>query len=137
MITIIDDFYQILKSSAKYLRFVFLTGVSKFSGTSISSDLNNLDDITLVKDCGTICGYIHRELEDYFKEYIKKLADEESLTFEETLKQINFSMMIIVGIGTNKVYNPFSTSLFKNRDFSNYWFETGTPTFLIETLKKE
>jgi hypothetical protein len=45
-------------------------------------------------------------------------------------------MMIIVGIGTNKVYNPFSTSLFKNRDFSNYWFETGTPTFLVETLKK-
>lgn len=57
---IIDDFYQILKSSAKYLRFVFLTGVSKFSGISISSDLNNLDDITLVKDCGTICGYPQR-----------------------------------------------------------------------------
>jgi hypothetical protein len=134
---ILHDFYQVLKTNDEYLRFTFLTGVSRFSGTSIFSGLNNPDDITLVKDYGTICGYTHSELEEYFKEYIGELANEESLTYGETLNRINFWYDGYSWDGKNKVYNPFSTLLLlKNRDFSNYWFKTGTPTFLVETLKK-
>jgi hypothetical protein len=134
---ILHNFYQVLKTNDKYLKFIFLTGVSKFSGTSIFSGLNNPDDITLVKDYGTICGYTHIELEEYFKEYIEKLANAESLTYGETLNHINFWYDGYSWDGENKVYNPFSTLLLlKNRDFSNYWFKTGTPTFLVETLKK-
>ncbi|WP_157077615.1 P-loop NTPase family protein, partial [Methanobrevibacter curvatus] len=121
-----------------FLEFIFITGISKFSSTSIFSGLNNPKDITLSKNYAKICGYTHSELEDYFKEHIENLANEESLSYEETIAKIEYWYDGYTWDGKNKVYNPFSTLLlFDECEFSNYWFSSGTPTFLMETLKKE
>ncbi|WP_067092190.1 ATP-binding protein, partial [Methanobrevibacter curvatus] len=134
----LNNFYQSLKANDEFLKFIFITGISKFSSTSIFSGLNNPKDITLNKDYATICGYTHIELEEYFKEHIENLANEESLSYEETLAKIEYWYDGYTWDGENKVYNPFSTLLlFDERKFSNYWFSSGTPTFLIELLKKE
>ncbi|MCL2116251.1 MAG: AAA family ATPase, partial [Methanobrevibacter sp.] len=132
----LSGFYQVLKASDEYLRFIFLTGVTKFSKTSIFSGLNNLDDITFNKDFSCICGYTQEELEDNFKDYLIKLQDELSYTNEEALEKIKHWYDGYSWDGKNKVYNPFSVlKLFKNNEFTDYWFETGTPEFLIDVLK--
>ncbi|KZX12967.1 ATP-binding protein [Methanobrevibacter curvatus] len=134
----LNNFYQSLKANDEFIKFIFITGISKFSSTSIFSGLNNPKDITLSKNYTKICGYTHKELEDYFKEHIENLANEESLSYEETIAKIEYWYDGYTWDGKNKVYNPFSTLLlFDEREFSNYWFSSGTPTFLIETLKKE
>ncbi|KZX12112.1 ATP-binding protein [Methanobrevibacter curvatus] len=134
----LNNFFQSLKANDEFLEFIFITGISKFSSTSIFSGLNNPKDITLSKNYAKICGYTHRELEDYFKEHIENLANEEPLNYEETIAKIEYWYNGYTWDGKNKVYNPFSTLLlFDECEFSNYWFNSGTPTFLIETLKKE
>ncbi|GAA5818359.1 MAG: conserved hypothetical protein [Methanobrevibacter sp. CfCl-M3] len=133
---ILHDFYQILKSQDDNLRFVFLTGVSKFVGTSIFSGLNSPDDLTIDKEFSTICGYTQDELEHYFKPYMNNLADEIGITVGEILTGIKEWYNGYSWDGKNFVYNPQSTlSLFKKKEFNNYWFKTGTPTFLLELLK--
>ncbi|MDR2544101.1 MAG: ATP-binding protein [Methanobrevibacter sp.] len=133
---ILHDFYQILKSQDDNLRFVFLTGVSKFVGTSIFSGLNNLIDITLSNKFSTICGYTQDELENYFKLYIVNLSKEFDIDVESTLLSIKEWYNGYSWDGKNFVYNPQSTlSLFGEMEFNNYWFKTGTPTFLLEILK--
>ncbi|KZX12799.1 ATP-binding protein [Methanobrevibacter curvatus] len=135
---ILNRFYQVLKASDEFLKFVFITGISKFSSTSIFSGLNNPIDLTLNNNYSTICGYSHTELELYFKEHIKRLGEKESLNYKETLNKIELWYDGYSWDGKNKVYNPFSTlQLFFKREFSNYWFKSGTPTFLMELLKKE
>ena len=119
------DFYSVIKQNDRFIRFVFITGVSKFSKMSLFSGLNNLNDITLHADFGNICGYTHQDLETYFKEY---LVD---VDLEEVRKWYN---------GYNyfgdKVYNPFDILLFisNNHEFRNYWWSTGNPSFLINLL---
>ncbi|MDR3063088.1 MAG: AAA family ATPase, partial [Methanobrevibacter sp.] len=134
----LNNFYQSLKANDEFLKFIFITGISKFSSTSIFSGLNNPTDLTLNENYGEICGYTHRELEEYFKEHIENLAIKESLNYKETVNKIEHFYDGYSWDGKTKVYNPFSTlQLFNNRKFSNYWFSSGTPTFLIEILKKE
>ncbi|KZX12246.1 ATP-binding protein [Methanobrevibacter curvatus] len=134
----LNNFYQSLKANDEFLKFIFITGISKFSSTSIFSGLNNPNDITLDKDYTKICGYTHKELEECFKDHIENLANEESLNYKETLGKIEHWYDGYSWDGKTKVYNPFSTLfLFNKREFSNYWFSSGTPTFLMETLKKE
>ena len=134
---VLSGFYQVLKSNDKYLRFIFLTGVSKFSKTSIFSGLNNLNDITLNKNFACICGYTHQELKNQFKDYINLLKDDLSLSENQVFEKINFWYDGYSWDGENKVYNPFSTlKLFNSYEFSDYWFDTGTPEFLINVLKK-
>ncbi|MDR3062643.1 MAG: ATP-binding protein, partial [Methanobrevibacter sp.] len=134
----LNNFYKTLKANDDFLKFIFITGISKFSSTSIFSGLNNPKDITLSKNYTKICGYTHSELEEYFKEHIENLANEESLSYEETLAKVEYWYDGYTWDGENKVYNPFSTLLlFDERKFSNYWFSSGTPTFLMEILKKE
>ncbi|MDR3366071.1 MAG: ATP-binding protein [Prevotellaceae bacterium] len=135
--SILHDFYQVLKASDDYIKFIFLTGVSKFSGLSVFSALNNLDDITLNMDYGSICCYTQEELESYFSEYIDIVARDNSLSTSELLDRIKVWYTGYSWDGKASVYNPFSTlSFFRNREFNNYWFRTATPTFLIEILKK-
>jgi len=134
---ILHDFYQILKAADEHLRFVFLTGVSKFAGVSIFSGLNNLRDITLVEEYATICGYTQQELEYYFTAYIDLLSEKLAVNRNDALEMIRNWYDGYSWDGRNSVYNPFSTLLlFAEREINNYWFRTGTPTFLIETLKK-
>ncbi len=121
------DFYTKIKENDEYLRFAFLTGVSKFSKVSLFSGLNNLEDISLNPDYGTVCGYTQRDVDTVFAPYLKGVDMEQ---VKRWYNGYNF-------LG-DKVYNPFDILLFiKNQQmFKNYWFETGTPRFLIELIKK-
>jgi len=121
-------FYTVIKDSDAYVRFAFLTGVSKFSKVSIFSGLNNLVDISLNPKYYKICGYTHNNLLNEFKEHLEG-ADLEEV--REWYNGYNF-------LGKEKVYNPFDILLFidSGLEFNNYWFKTATPTFLIKLLEK-
>ncbi|MDR3267819.1 MAG: ATP-binding protein [Tannerella sp.] len=135
--TIIHDFYQVMKGADDYLRFIFLTGVSKFAGLSVFSALNNLHDITLSDDYAAICGYTQKELEDNFPEYIDRTARHNGMTDEELLAKIRYWYDGYTWDGKTSLYNPFSTLMFfAEHWFAGYWFDTGTPTFLIEILQR-
>jgi hypothetical protein len=134
----LHDFYQAVKASDEHLRFVFLAGVSQFSGESIFAGLNKLNDITMNAKYASICGYTQEELEDNFKEYIESVSEVMGMTKEEVLSAIKKWYNGYSWDGKTFAYNPFSTLLFfKNKRFNEYWFETGTPTFLIKQIKKK
>jgi hypothetical protein len=135
--TMVHDFYQVMKGADDYLRFIFLTGVSKFSGLSVFSALNNPHDITLSDDYAAICGYTQKELEDNFPEYIDKTAKHFGMTGDELPAKIRYWYNGYTWDGKTSVYNPFSTLMFFSEQwFAEYWFDTGTPTFLIDILQR-
>ncbi|MDR0546240.1 MAG: ATP-binding protein [Dysgonamonadaceae bacterium] len=135
--TIIHDFYQIIKGSDDHIRFVLLTGVSKFSGMSVFSALNNLRDITLDETYSTICGITQKELEENFADHIQAVADKYKRSKEQMLADIKQWYNGYSWDGETSVYNPFSTLNFlQEKTFRQYWFNTGTPTFLINILKE-
>ncbi len=121
-------FYSVLKDSDPYLELVFITGVSAFSKVSIFSDLNNLYNLSLVAPARTLLGITQEELEHYFEKPLAKLDKEEVRRWYN-----GYSWG-----GTEKVYNPFSIlSFFRGGgEYRNFWFETGTPTFLVKEMKK-
>jgi hypothetical protein len=118
------NFYSVLKAQGAHLRFVMLTGVSKFSKVSLFSGLNNLEDITLDPRFGSLCGYTQQELETVFHEHL----DQVDLTqVQKWYNGYNFL--------AEPVYNPFDVLLYlRNRQFKSYWFETDTPTFLVDLI---
>ena len=122
----IKGLYSIIKGCDEYVRFAFLTGVSKFSKASIFSGLNMLQDISLNPKFGNICGYTQANIENEFKEYLKGVDLEKLKTW---YNGYNFLK--------DPLYNPFDILLFISNDFvyKNYWFTTGTPTFLIKLIK--
>ncbi|WP_297890106.1 AAA family ATPase, partial [Sulfurihydrogenibium sp.] len=123
---VLKDFYSVLKDADPYLHLVFLTGVSRFSKVSIFSGLNQLMDITLLPEFATICGYTQTELETVFEDRIKDFDKEEVKRWYNGYNWLGES-----------VYNPFDILLlFANKMFRPYWFETGTPTFLIKMFQK-
>jgi hypothetical protein len=133
---VLHDFYQVLKGADEHIRFIFMTGISKFSGLAIFSSLNNLSDITLHEDYATICGYTQAELESNFSDYMDNAGRRLNMSREELLTGIRTMYNGYSWDGATSVYNPFSTMLFfYNRQFDTYWFRTGTPTFLIDMLK--
>jgi Predicted AAA-ATPase/PD-(D/E)XK nuclease superfamily len=120
---ILKAFYSVLKDADPHLKLVFITGVSKFSRVSIFSDLNNLTDITTDKYFGAICGISEAELEASFVEELK-VFDRNRI--KEWYNGYSWDLRV-------SVYNPFSLlHFFRGEEFKNYWFETGTPTFLIK-----
>jgi hypothetical protein len=132
----LHDFYQVLKASDDHLRLIFLTGVSKFSKVSIFSGLNNLIDMTLDPRFSTICGYTQQELETCFAAYLDDFAQQSNITLPELLDEIRFNYNGYSWDGTHSVYNPFSTLLLlAKKQFIDYWFESGTPTFLVDLIK--
>ena len=131
-------FYGVLKSADGDLRFAMLTGVTKFSKVSVFSDLNNLRDLSMLEQYTEICGISEKELHQYFKDDIQKMADMNGTNYEEVSEQLreNYDGYHFAP-NTEGMYNPFSLlNVFANRKFDNYWFETGTPTYLVELLKK-
>ena len=129
-------FFAVLKDCDAYLRFVFFTGVTKFSKVSIFSDLNQLKDISLDRNYDAICGITQEELEENFAPEIEAMAEENDFTKEECLAELkrmydgyHFCM------NCPDIYNPFSLlNAFSENDFGSYWFASGTPTFLIKKL---
>jgi len=115
---------------------VFLTGVSKFSRVSIFSELNNLRDITFSKQFATLLGYTQTELESYFDKYIQSLCFELGMKKAHLLTKIKIWYNGYSWNGKDQLYNPFSIlNLFAEQRFSNYWFATGTPSFLMKLIK--
>ena len=132
-------FYSVLKTQDRYIKFAFLTGVTKFGKISVFSDLNNLMDLSMDHHYVNICGTTEEELKSYFKEGISELASANGDSESETIDKLR---MRYGGYHFEKnsegIYNPFSVlnTLAKHR-YKDYWFETGTPTFLIELLKEQ
>ena len=125
---ILKRLYTQIKESDKYIRFAFLTGVSKFSKASIFSGLNQLEDISLTPRFGTICGYTQNDIESSFLPYLKGVDLEELKLWYNGYNFLN-----------DRVYNPFDILLFIKNDFlyRSYWFNTGTPSFLIKLLEQK
>ena len=136
---IMRNFFSPLKGEEKFLRFVFLTGISKFSQLSIFSELNNITNISMLDKYSAICGVSKEELLTLFEDDIKELAEENDMTYEEALAELkhHYDGYHFSGRGKD-MYNPYSLfNTLKNNEFDNYWFSTGTPTFLIELLQKK
>lgn len=134
---ILKAFYGVLKSADPYLRFVFLTGVTKFGQVSVFSDLNQLKDISMDARYATICGITERELLDGFPHELETLAQNEGMTYDEVCEKMR-RMYDGYHFRHNMegVYNPFSVlNALDSQEFGSYWFATGTPTFLVELLK--
>ena len=136
--TILKAFYSVIKTCDQYIRFAFLTGVTKFSKISIFSDLNNLRDISLEKQYASICGITQEELETNFQPEIQALADEQNFTYQEALESLKrwYDGYLFHPAG-EEMYNPYSLlSAFVKKEIKSYWFSTGTPTFLVNYLKE-
>ena len=132
-------FYSALKTQDRYIRFALLTGVTKFGKVSVFSDLNNLTDISMDESYDTLCGITEEEMHRYFEESIQKLADRYDISYEEACARLKkrYDGYHFVEYGTG-VYNPFSLlSTFRANKFGSFWFETGTPTFLVQLLQRE
>ncbi len=138
VLEVLKSFFIVVKSLSGKFKFIFVTGVTKFSKTSLFSGLNNLIDITMDPQYSTLLGYTQAELEYYFAENIDTIAyqqDQPQSALQKTIRSwyngYQFSEKAL------KVYNPFSVLFFFNSGhFDNYWFNTGTPSFLIELIKR-
>ena len=134
----LKPFYGVLKTMDGCIRFALLTGVTKFGKVSVFSDLNNLEDISMLNAYADICGVTDVEIRGELKEDVQALADALGLEYEAALARLkeNYDGYHFTPNAPG-VYNPFSLlNTFKNRQFGDYWFETGTPTYLVELLKR-
>ena len=135
---ILKSFYGVAKTMDGYLRMAFFTGVTKFSKVSVFSDLNNLKDISLDRRYNEICGITEKEIRDTMDEGVGEMADYHGITkeecYEKLKKQYDGYHFSNSEVG---IYNPFSLlRAIDAQEFGDYWFETGTPTFLVETMKR-
>ena len=136
---ILRGFYGALKASAPHLRFVFLTGVTRFAHVNIFSGLNNLRDISMSTAYATLCGITEAELRANFAEGVARMAGARGLTVEKCYEKLEreydgyrFSAEAVEG-----VYNPFSLlNAFVERSFGSYWFATGTPSYLVQVMQE-
>ena len=135
---LLKAFYGALKSCDRYIRFAFLTGVTKFGKVSVFSDLNNLEDISQLPQYDAVCGISEQELHIFFDEGVGELANANGISKDECYLRLkkdydgyHFTW------DSPGMYNPFSLlNTLKNKVFRDYWFETGTPSFLVYQLKK-
>ena len=135
---VMRNFYSPLKACDPFLRFVFLTGITKFSQMSIFSELNNLTNISMDSEYAGICGITEEELTGQLSDYVDSIADNQGKTHEEVLQQLkqnydgyHFSWP------SPDIFNPFSLlTAFAKRKIGSYWFASGTPTYLIEMMRK-
>lgn len=135
---VFKGFFSTLKSEDAYIQFILITGVTKFSKVSIFSDLNQLEDLSFDNDYSGICGITEEEFLENFKPEIERMAGERSLTqaacIEKLRKMYDGYRFSADGVG---VYNPYSLlTALKKRRFGSFWYETGTPAFLVKKLKE-
>jgi hypothetical protein len=131
------NFYSTLKDLDPYLRFVFITGISKFSKVGVFSALNNLNDISLDDDFSNFLGHTQKEVELYFNEYINHISKEKCISKNNLLEDIKLWYDGYSFNGKNFVYNPFSLlNYFSKSEFRNYWFTSGSPKFIVDYSKK-
>ena len=131
-------FYGALKTKDGYIKFALLTGVTKFGKVSVFSDLNNLDDISMWNEYVEICGVSEREIHENLEAELHEFAAARGITYDKLCEDLRECYdgyhFTHNSIG---MYNPFSLlNAFKRKEFGSYWFETGTPTYLVKLLKK-
>ena len=134
---VMQEFYVPLKANEQYIKFCFITGITKFSQLSIFSTINNLKNVSLLPKFATICGFTEHEVQTVFKEDISEMAKNFKLTPEEMYAKIKFKYdgYHFAG-GADAVFNPFSLlNALGDRLLKNYWFASGTPTFLIKQMQ--
>jgi hypothetical protein len=134
----IQHFFTLIKGLDAQVQFVFITGVSSFAKAGLFSGINNLQILTLRDEYATICGYTDAEIDHYFSDYITGWAHKKNLDRSELRQQIkSWYNGYHFGENVEAVYNPFSFMNALNVcNFENFWFQSGTPTFLVEVLKK-
>lgn len=133
----LKPFYGVLKTMDRAIRFALLTGVTKFGKVSVFSDLNNLMDISMDNRYVEICGITEKEIHAYLEEELKELAETQELDYEETSQKLKerYDGYHFTAKSAG-IYNPFSLlNTFAKMEFGDYWFETGTPSYLVELLK--
>lgn len=134
----LKPFYGVLKTMDGCIKFAMLTGVTKFGKVSVFSDLNNLKDISMDKRYVSLCGMTEQEIHRDFEEDLMELAETQGMTYEEVCNKLKeWYDGYHFAPNTEGIYNPFSLlNTFDSMTFGNYWFETGTPTYLVELLKR-
>lgn len=121
----------------EYLRFVLITGISKFSKMGVFSAMNNLEDISMDKSCGDIAGYTQSELEYYFADWLKAASGEMGITHDELIERLRDYYDGFSFDGYTRLYNPFSIlQCLKKGEFRNYWYESGSPSFIVEWMRE-
>jgi hypothetical protein len=136
---VLKGFYTIIKACDEHIRFVLLTGVSKFSKAGVFSGLNNLEDISMDTRYSSLLGITGYEMKTCFKEHIDRFAKTEEITNAELIEKITYWYNgFCFSKSCTKVFNPFSALLlFKKLDFGNYWFESATPSFFIKLMEEK
>ncbi len=137
--TMLKGFYSNFKSMDAYIEFGMLTGVARFSKVSIFSDLNNLDDISLEDSFADICGWTEKEVIEKFRSGIERLAEKRKEGFEDTLRALReYYDGYLFSEEGSRLYNPFSIlKALKKMKIDPYWFDSGTPTFLVKRIKAQ
>ena len=135
---VMRNFYSPLKACDAYLRFVFLTGITKFSQLSIFSELNNIQNVSMLKPYASICGITEEEIRIQMAPDLKYLAEKKSMSVEEILNKLKESYDgYHFTWPSPDLYNPYSLlRAFDEERFASFWFESGTPTYLVEMLRK-
>ena len=137
--SLLKAFYEVLKQCDHYIRFAFLTGITKFSKTTLFSSVNNLKDITLLDPFAAICGFTEQELVQYFAPEIEQLAQTKKSSEEKTLETLKkkYDGYCFASSGEH-VYNPFSLlNVLSDGVYGYYWFETATPAYLVNYIKRK
>ena len=135
--SLLKAFYEVLKQCDEYIRFAFLTGITKFSKTTLFSGVNNLIDITLLDDYAAICGFTEAEL-DQFAPEVEQLAKQNKSTVEKTRARLKkeYDGYCFAEDGVH-VYNPYSLlKVLATSKYKHYWFENATPSYLVNYLKR-
>ena len=134
----LKPFYGVLKTMDGDIKFALLTGVTKFGKVSVFSDLNNLNDISMDNRYVALCGMTGEEIHRYFEADLRELASTQKMTYQETCDRLKESYDGYHFVENSEgIYNPFSVlNTFDKMKFGSYWFETGTPTYLVELLKQ-
>lgn len=134
----LKPFYGVLKTMDGCIKFAILTGVTKFGKVSVFSDLNNLNDISMDRRFISLCGVTEEEIHQNFEEELHELSATQGMTYEQVCNELRTCYDgYHFTYNTEGIYNPFSLlNTFEKKEFGNYWFETGTPTYLVELLKR-
>ena len=135
----IRRFFAAIKGLDAFIDFVFITGVSSFTKAGLFSGINNLRNMTLNDKFAAVCGYTDEEVDSYFADYIEAWSKQVNIPYNDLRSQIkSWYNGYSFGGSVPTVYNPFSfMNALEAQSFKNFWFQSGTPTFLIEELKKE
>lgn len=135
--SILRDFYAIVKGLGNKIPFLFMTGITKFSKTSVFSGLNNLIDLTLLPNTTDLLGYTDEEIDHYFQPHMQAIAQKEQISIAEVKNAMKYWYNgYQFSKEPQKVYNPFSVLMYLfTQELRNFWFETGTPSFLVNLIR--